>query len=256
VPYAEAVDVDDPFDVPVAEVITDPSGVPLRPRPSRRRRHEPPPIGWQRLLPVFIGYALMMAVSIAFAVLLIAAALNNAAMDEDDQHWALFAVEAIDTVLVLVVAFAVGRPPAKTFDLDHRLGTWFIGFPLLAMLLVMNIGMTLFLRRAFGVEGDVGPQLTAVTVLLMCVQPAIVEEWFFRHLALGSLREKIGTQWAVWVSAIMFSMAHIFNPVGMPYLLLLGVALGYLRIHSCSLALPMLLHFLHNFAVLLSNRFM
>src|SRR5436190_21095830 len=34
---AEVVEVDDPFDVPVAEVITDPFGVPLRPRPPPTR---------------------------------------------------------------------------------------------------------------------------------------------------------------------------------------------------------------------------
>ena len=256
VPYAEEVDVDDVFDVPVADVITDEYGVPVLPqaRRRRRRRPRPPTVGWERLLPMFIGYGVMMAVSVAFGVLLIAVMLNNATMDEDDLNWAMFAIESIDAVLVLIVAFAVGKLPARPIDLSHRVGTWFIGFPLLAFLLTVNIGFMLLLRNVFNVEGELGPPITVVTVLLMCVQPAIVEEWFFRHLALGSLREKMGTKWAVWASAGMFALAHIFNPVGMPYLLVLGVALGYLRIHSGSLALPMLLHFLHNLAVLFANR--
>jgi membrane protease YdiL (CAAX protease family) len=258
VPYAEEVDDVDPFDAPVADVVTDRFGVPITPRPRRRRRRPPkkPSVGWQRLLPMFVGYAVMMAITIAFAILMFAKVLTDGSMEEDTLYWAMFAVEGIDAILVLLVALAVGRMPWTPKDLTHKLGTWILGFPLLAFLLVLNIGFVLFVRKVFNVEPELGPPITIITVLLICVQPALIEEWFFRHLALGSLREKVGTNWAVWISGAMFAAAHITNIPGMPYLLLLGVTLGYLRIHSGGLALPMLLHFLHNFAVLLANRMM
>jgi uncharacterized protein len=83
------------------------------------------------------------------------------------------------------------------------------------------------------------------------VQPAIVEELFFRHLVLGSLRTTLGGHGAVWLSSVMFALAHIGTPISLPVLMVLGVVLGYARWGSGGLALPMVLHFLHNLFVLL-----
>src|SRR5262249_7633765 len=87
-------------------------------------------------------------------------------------------------------------------------------------------------------------------LLAYCIQPAIVEELFFRGLALGSLRNVTGVHSAVFISSVMFGMAHIGVPISIPYLVVVGIALGYVRVASGSLLLPMLLHFGHNFAVL------
>jgi membrane protease YdiL (CAAX protease family) len=83
-------------------------------------------------------------------------------------------------------------------------------------------------------------------VLLMAVQPAIVEELFFRYFALNALRDAAGPHAAVWVSAVMFALAHVYNPLGLPWLLVAGVVWGYWRVASGGLALTMLLHFTHN----------
>ncbi len=203
---------------------------------------------------MLVGYGVMMAVSVAFGVLLLVRMFSIGEVSEEEINWGTFAIEAIDAVIVLCVAVAIGKFPSPPIEMSRRFTAWITGFPLLSVLLALNIGSVLLLRKAFDVEGELGPPITAVTLLLICVQPAIVEEWFFRHLALGSLREKFGTHWAVWISAAMFAAAHIYNPIAMPYLLLLGVSLGYLRILSGGLALPMLLHFLHNLAVLYANR--
>ncbi len=48
----------------------------------------------------------------------------------------------------------------------------------------------------------------------------------------------------------MFALAHLYNPLGLPFLLLMGIMLGYARAYSGGLLLPMLMHFGHNFAVL------
>jgi membrane protease YdiL (CAAX protease family) len=47
----------------------------------------------------------------------------------------------------------------------------------------------------------------------------------------------------------MFAMAHIYNPLGLPYLFLAGVVFGLARVYG-GLLLPMILHFLHNLAVM------
>ena len=37
----------------------------------------------------------------------------------------------------------------------------------------------------------------------------IIEELFFRYLALGTLRRYLGVHGAVWVSAVMFGVGHV-----------------------------------------------
>ena len=66
----------------------------------------------------------------------------------------------------------------------------------------------------------------------------------------GHLRPHIGMHGAVWLTAVIFGMAHLGAIAGWPVLILLGAGLGYARVYSGGLALPILLHFLHNLAVL------
>jgi membrane protease YdiL (CAAX protease family) len=86
--------------------------------------------------------------------------------------------------------------------------------------------------------------------VLICVQPAIVEELFFRHLVLGVLRSNLGVHGAVFISSVMFALAHIGVPLSMPVLFVLGLGLGYARVASGGLLLPMAMHFVHNAVVI------
>src|SRR5262249_12025090 len=91
-------------------------------------------------------------------------------------------------------------------------------------------------------------KLTVVTILLVCVQPAIVEELFFRQMTLGVFRRSMNLHLAVWLTAGVFAFAHPFKPPGLPLLFLVGGVLGYARAYG-GLTLPIIMHFVHNFAV-------
>jgi uncharacterized protein len=161
-------------------------------------------------------------------------------------------VEALDAVLVLFALLMIGRPPALgRRSICRRLIAWLAAGPILAATLGLNIGYHLALRHLLPtLPSREGHDFSAWNLLLVCVQPAIVEELFFRYLALGTLRRVLGTHGAVWVSAVMFGMAHIFVLPSIPLLTLLGVVLGYMRVWSGGMTLPITLHFLHNLAVL------
>jgi membrane protease YdiL (CAAX protease family) len=98
-----------------------------------------------------------------------------------------------------------------------------------------------FLRAGYGWAG---------VILTICVQPAIIEELAFRGVILGSLRRVLRTRDAVIVSALMFAILHL-GILNFPYLVLMGLLLGYVRIRSGSLYPCMLMHFLHNLFVVL-----
>jgi len=164
-------------------------------------------------------------------------------------------MEAVDTVLVGAALLWIGRPaPLGRRSLARRLLVWLAAAPLLAMVLGLNIGYHWLLRQFLSFPSEdthewLGREITGWIILAICIQPAVVEEFFFRYLALGSLRSVMGDHAAVWISAIMFGMAHIGMPLSIPVLMVVGLFLGYMRVASRSLVLPMLLHFGHNAVV-------
>ena len=68
-------------------------------------------------------------------------------------------------------------------------------------------------------------------VAVVVVGAPVVEELFFRGLLLRSLAGRIGTPGAVVVSAVLFGLAH-YEPVQLPVLVILGLALGALAVRT------------------------
>ena len=232
----------------------------------RRARRRPVAARFASVVPLMVTMALfagMMTVSfgqLAHAVVTHSDKLPTPPPDEIRaeivRDTAVF--EGLDTVLVFVGLVVAGRPLARR--VAAPLAAWFAAVPGFALLLGANVGYCLLLRSLVKPDPDDLPvdlELTAAwwgwAVLLVCVQPAVVEELFFRYLLFGHLRPHVGLHGAVWVSAVVFGMAHLGNPVGWPVLVLLGAGLGYARAYSGSLALPVALHFLHNLCVLALN---
>ena len=91
-------------------------------------------------------------------------------------------------------------------------------------------------------------ELNTLNIILICVQPALIEELFFRYLAFRAIRRYASLHLTVWCTAAMFAMAHVYNPLFMPMLLLGGALLGYARAGG-GLILSMILHFLYNFCI-------
>lgn len=93
----------------------------------------------------------------------------------------------------------------------------------------------------------------SLAVILICLQPAIFEELAFRGIIQGSLGRVLGDREALIVSALMFGILHLSIP-SLPHLLVLGLILGWLRLRTKSLLPGMVLHFTHNFLVILSEK--
>jgi membrane protease YdiL (CAAX protease family) len=165
-------------------------------------------------------------------------------------------IELVDTGLVLLALVLAGRPPPPGEPTGWGRGlAWAASVPGFAVLFGFNVAYHYALQLVFRPDANLdlgiglGDGLWAL--VLVCVQPAVVEEFFFRYLLLGHLRPHLGTHGAVWVSAVVFGTAHVSGVVSWPVLVLLGAGLGYVRVGTGTLALPILLHFLHNFGVLL-----
>ncbi|MCH2372604.1 MAG: CPBP family intramembrane metalloprotease [Planctomycetes bacterium] len=167
-------------------------------------------------------------------------------------------IELADTFLVVGAMYWIARPPLGDEPKLHvRVAAWITSIPVLASLLTINLAYHTVLAQyapaADPSENGEAPTSTALLLLVFCVQPAMVEELFFRHIALGTLQRLANKHTAVFLSAIMFGLAHIGAPLSIPILTVIGIAFGYARLASGGLALPMLMHFAHNAAVLYLN---
>ncbi len=226
-------------------------------RPRRRRDAERlPPLGDDDgVMPMIWFFVGLLGVSLLGGIVAISLAQRGGVSYGVQMALTLF-VEAVMTLLVVIAVFVLPRPPEPPKISPAMQGlTWGLAAPLLVVMLGLNFLYHELLRKMMGPGIDditFGmDKLSPLIILMICVQPAIVEELFFRHLALGLLRKQMGIHGGVLVSSIMFAVAHIGAPLSMPILGMIGMGFGYVRIYSRNLVLPMLLHFLHNFAVIM-----
>lgn len=91
-------------------------------------------------------------------------------------------------------------------------------------------------------------------ILLVCVQPAIIEELAFRGVILSGMARVMAVGDAIIVSAMMFMIIHL-SALSFPHLLLIGLVLGWMRVHTGSLYPGMVLHFVHNGLVVWEEAF-
>jgi membrane protease YdiL (CAAX protease family) len=166
-------------------------------------------------------------------------------------------VEAIDTAIVIWAFVALAASGARPQARDRRtISAWIAALPLLAIMLGINFVYHEFLRDVLRlplIEDEILETSSWLALVAICVQPAIVEEMYCRSLAMNILRGVTGRHAAVWISAVMFALLHVAALFSLPYLFLVGLFLGYLRLAGGTVWLPVVVHFLHNLAVLLKE---
>ena len=167
-----------------------------------------------------------------FSVLLVASllsflAVRGAVGPQDaavaDEGFLLIAT-AIFTViqagLILIAQSRISVPHVEKPGSVCRALTWSLALPSLAVLLTANFGYHAILRDWLGVAAEGlqfnDPGSRAAWFVLVTCFPAVFEELYFRRLALDSLRQVAGLHAAVWVSAVMFGMAHLGQPFSIP----------------------------------------
>ena len=89
-----------------------------------------------------------------------------------------------------------------------------------------------------------------VLLLLMAVQPALVEEVAFRGIIFDGLDALLGRREVIIATALMFMILHL-TMLSIVFLVVMGLLLGWLRHRSGSIWPPVALHFLHNAVVVL-----
>ena len=218
--------------------------------PTDVRGAKPMPDESRQLFIILAGFFAFLSTSILHGILVHFAGDKQPKAFEDGL---IIAIETIDAIILLIVWARCGSARLPTTTGRYRLRAWLYAGPVLAVLLTVNCLYHEAIREYIRIEWLKLPDPTGVTTMSIattCVQPAFVEEFFFRYLILGVLRRHCGVHGAVHVSAAMFAICHIYVLLSMPYLFAAGLFFGYARVASRSMVLPVCLHFLHNLIVI------
>ena len=90
-----------------------------------------------------------------------------------------------------------------------------------------------------------GPYGLLLSVFAMAVFPALLEEFLFRGVIMGSLL-KFGKPFAIFVSSLLFGLVHQ-NLVQIPFAFLVGLVLAFVVLETGSIWAGVIVHFLNNF---------
>ncbi len=107
-----------------------------------------------------------------------------------------------------------------------------------------------------------GLGITYLYYAILCFSIAVFEEIIFRGVIYQVIRERKKDFWAIIISSIIFSLAHLVNAftlnfgalaMQLGYSFLIGAMCSVAYKFSGSIYLPIFLHFIYNFGGLLTN---
>jgi len=202
---------------------------------------------------VIAVYVVMLACSLAYGVLTRFGMEGGAG----DAREGLLLIVGLEVVHTALVAFAWWRLPPPVLEEGGSVSpaaAWALSLPVVLGVLAANAGYHALLRSVLHVARAGDPLLasgvTPLAVGAYCLQPAIVEEVFFRSIVLDRLHAAVGVHAAVALSSLMFGLVHIGVPLSIPILIVLGLTLGYARVASRGVVLPIAMHAAHNAIVM------
>lgn len=100
------------------------------------------------------------------------------------------------------------------------------------------------------VKAESGSELILV-ILVAAVVPAFVEEMMFRGVIQRTFERVFKPMLAVLVTGIIFGLFHL-DPFNAVPLICIGCYMGFLRLRSKSIALPITAHFLNNLVAIVA----
>ena len=89
------------------------------------------------------------------------------------------------------------------------------------------------------------PGQAVAAVLVVGIMPGIAEEWLFRGYIQTRLSERLGSWWAILITASLFGLMHM-DVVQSPFAAMFGVYLGYVAEQAGSIRPTMVCHAANN----------
>lgn len=184
-------------------------------------------------------------------------------VEPDLNLWMTFSMLVLDSfVIMAVIVFAQNKRGVRgAFGLSlgrmsEAISTGFRGYVAVFPWLFLLLAIIVEVSRRMGLKPPVEPiqqllfqeqrpHVLGMTIVLACIVGPIAEEFFFRGVLYGALRQRLSRLFAILVSGALFSLLHT-SPIGFLPIMLLGCLLAYLYERTGSLASPLSVHIIHN----------
>ena len=135
----------------------------------------------------------------------------------------------------------------KRFSVSYLPYLLLLGF---ALILMVNFGLELLpqsVLESYVEQSRIfGDDTSLIGIVAVVIVAPVFEEIFFRGLILSTLRKGIPTGWAIFLSAVVFGVAH-GQILWMAYAFIIGLVFAYVAVKTGSIAASMVLHILFNF---------
>ena len=160
------------------------------------------------------------------------------------------------TIPYLIMAKATKQPLSSLVTYKWKKPKLSVPFIMIALgaAMIINVLTSTFINlvESFGfntampeLEMPQDPVGATLFVVALTVVPAVVEEFAFRGVIMGSMK-KYGSGFAIVASSVLFGLMH-GNIVQIPFATALGLVLGYVTVLTGSIVPAMIIHFLNNF---------
>lgn len=185
--------------------------------------------------------------------------------------FALGGATILGQIMFLVLAFIYikNREITIPFDIPAISDLKYVGIGTVVTLVTAIATSQILLYFDFMPESvideiaETSPIFLLVLAILSVVLIAPAEELLFRGAIQGRLRERLGAFPAIALASILFGSLHLFNYSGdiLPIIMttglivVIGGILGYLYERTQNLAVPILIHAIYNFVLLIPSYF-
>ena len=207
-----------------------------------------------------LSYTIALLISALIDVIIIGI-ISLVAKDYQQKAWYLYIAYAISPISIFITLLII----TKKFNVEIKgqLGVKNCNYKYYLLGIAMFLGaffglgflnfIELLAKIGFEIKGTMPPlnngyQL-ALTIIIVCIMPAVFEELLFRSVILGGTKG-LGTVKAILLNGFLFSLFHT-NPAQTIYQFIMGCAFSIIAIKSGSVLPSVIMHFLNNLVVIL-----
>lgn len=202
------------------------------------------------LTKILIGF-IVCGVIAGVGQLLTSKLLEAASVEKDYRNLLAGIVMASLAITTYILLFKVyEKRKILEFSLKGFVKFILLGIALGAILQSLTI-LVIYLKNGYSVV-SVNPILYVLPPLTMAFTSAIFEEILFRGVIFRITEEKLGSYFALLISAIIFGAMHLLNPnssllAGAGIAIEAGLLLGIAYMYTRNLWFPIAIHFAWNF---------